>query len=262
MELNGCGAVVTGGASGLGQATAELLRAGGAVVAVIDRRPAPKWDGPFFTADVSDAATLNDAVAAAADTLGRLSIGVNCAGTGIQALAVGEHATLDARRFTKVLEVNTTGTFNFCRAVAEVMQYNEPNDDGERGVLINTASTVALEGQIGTTAYAASKAGVIGMTLPLARELAPLGIRVMTIAPGIFDTAMFGGTPPEMRAWLEADLQFPRRLGRPAEFAALVRHIVENVMLNGETIRLDAALRVGPGAHRWSIPDQGSPQAP
>jgi 3-hydroxyacyl-CoA dehydrogenase / 3-hydroxy-2-methylbutyryl-CoA dehydrogenase len=253
MELKGRGAVVTGGASGLGRATAELLRASGVAVAVIDRRPAATWDGPYFAADVGDAAGLDEAVVAAAGALGRVHIGVNCAGTGVQALAVGEHAALDARRFTKVLEVNTTGTFNLCRAVAEVMRENEPNDDGERGVLINTASTVALEGQIGTTAYAASKAGVIGMTLPLARELAPLGIRVMTIAPGIFDTAMFGGTPPAMRAWLEGDLQFPRRLGRPAEFAALVRHIVENTMLNGETIRLDAALRVGAGDPAWSL---------
>jgi NAD(P)-dependent dehydrogenase (short-subunit alcohol dehydrogenase family) len=253
MNLKGRGVVVTGGASGLGLATAELLREGGAEVGVIDRRPPTKWDGPFFAADVSDAVALGAAVAAAADVLGGLHVGVSCAGTGVQALSVGEHAALDARRFTKVLEVNTTGTFNLCRAVADVMQHNEPTDDGERGVLINTASTVALEGQIGTTAYAASKAGVIGMTLPLAREFAPLGIRVMTIAPGIFDTPMFGGTPPAMRTWLEGDLQFPRRLGRPAEFAALVRHIVENVMLNGETIRLDAGLRVGAGDPTWSM---------
>ena len=252
MELPGLGAVVTGGVSGLGLATAEALEHGGARVVAMDRREPPSGNTRLFVrADVSNDEEVDAAMVQAAQHLGAIHVAVNCAGMGVSGLSVGEHRTLTARAFRKVLEVNAVGTFNVCRSVAEQMLRNTPNADGERGVLINVSSTAALEGQIGTTAYAASKAAVIGLMLPLARELAPFGIRIVTIVPGTFETEMFRAAAPEMQEWLLESTPFPPRVGKPAEFASLVRQIIENPMLNGELIRLDGMLRLGPGRSEW-----------
>lgn len=256
MDVAGLGVVVTGGVSGLGRAAADELEQRGASVAVLDRRPptAEIPSRPALLVDISDEQSVHDAVAEAKTRLGSIHAAVNCAGTGFSGLSVGEHATLTAGTFRRVLEINTVGTFNVCQTVAEEMLLNEPNEHGERGVLINVASTAALEGQIGTTAYAASKAAIIGMMLPLARELAPYGIRMVTIVPGIFETDMYRAASPEMQEWLRESTPFPRRPGKPVEFAALVRHIIENPMLNGEMIRLDGMLRLGPGQREWFYP--------
>jgi 3-hydroxyacyl-CoA dehydrogenase / 3-hydroxy-2-methylbutyryl-CoA dehydrogenase len=255
VELAGLGVVVTGGISGLGLAAADELERAGSNVVAIDRRT-PESPGTRLTlrADISDADAVQEAIAKAKQHLGSIHVAVNCAGTGISGLSVGEHATLTASGFRRVLEINTVGTFNVCQAAAEQMLLNEPNEDGERGVLINVASTAALEGQIGTTAYAASKAAIIGMMLPLARELAPFGIRVVTVSPGIFETDMFRAASPDMQDWLRESTPFPSRAGKPPEFASLVRQIVENPMLNGEVIRLDGMLRLGSGQREWFHP--------
>jgi len=248
MQVEGSGAIVTGGSSGLGHATVQALRAAGARVAVLDRRAPPSNSCDFFApADVSKDEQVQEAIAGIVREFDAVQIVVNCAGTGATATAVGDGATMNARVFRRILDVNVTGTFNVIQFSAEAMTRNEPNGDGERGVFINTASTVAFEGHMGTSAYAASKGGVVAMTLPLAREFGRFGIRVVTIAPGIFETEMFEFAPSQMKAWLRSAVPFPPRMGRPPEYAALVRHIVENPMLNGETIRLDAALRVGTG---------------
>lgn len=255
MQVAGSGVVVTGGASGLGLATARLLREAGARVGVIDIQGAGDWDGDFHRADVSDEAQVQAAFDALAPRLGPLRAMVNPAGTGGSGLSAGPGATLEVARFRRSLEVNTLGSFIMCKTAAGLMLGNEPDTNGERGVLINVSSIVAMEGQLGTSAYAAAKGGINAMTLPLAREYAPLGIRVMTIAPGIFETPMFraGGASNGMVPWLEEQVQFPARTGRPEEFAALVRHILENPMLNGEVIRLDGAFRVPPGTRAmWS----------
>jgi NAD(P)-dependent dehydrogenase (short-subunit alcohol dehydrogenase family) len=249
MKLAGAGAIVTGGASGLGRATVEVLLAEGAQAVAFDRRPEQGASFAVREVDVTDEEQVQAGIDFALEHCGRLDIVVNCAGMGLAAPAAGPGA-MDLRRFRKVLDVNVAGTFNVIRLAAPHMMANEPNEDGERGVIVNTASTVAFEGQIGTSAYAASKAAVVGMTLPLAREFAPHGIRVVTIAPGIFDTPMLNGSPPDMVEWLRLQVPFPPRTGRPPEYAALVRQIIENPMLNGETIRLDAALRVGI-SERW-----------
>lgn len=256
MEVTaGLGVVVTGGVSGLGLATAEHLERRGAHVAVIDRREvAGEPSRLTLQADIRDEASVRDAVRRAKDHLGLIHAVVNCAGTGFSGLSVGDHATLTSSTFRRILEINTVGTFNVCQAAAEQMLLNEPNGDGERGVLINVASTAALEGQIGTTAYAASKAAIIGFMLPLARELAPFGIRILTIAPGIFETDMFRAASTEMQTWLQESTPFPPRPGKPDEFASLVRQIIENPMLNGEVIRLDGMLRLGPGQREWFDP--------
>ncbi|HWU88078.1 MAG TPA: SDR family NAD(P)-dependent oxidoreductase [Kofleriaceae bacterium] len=252
MKLSGSVAIVTGGASGLGAATARRLAAGGAKVVLVDRDEARgaalagELGGVFAKADVTEPAQVEAAVAQAAQ-LGPLRIAVSCAGVGWAARTLdktGKPHDLDL--FKTVIGINLIGTFNVLRLAAAAMSKVEPEAHGERGVIVNTASVAAFDGQIGQIAYAASKAGVVGMTLPAARDLAPAGIRVVTIAPGIFDTPMLGALPEDKRAALAADVVFPKRLGDPAEYGALVASIVENGYLNGETIRLDGALRMPP----------------
>jgi len=252
MKLSGSVALVTGGASGLGAATARRLAAGGAQVVLVDRDEergaalAAELGATFAKADVTDAAQVEAAVGQAA-ALGPLRVAVSCAGVGWAARTLdktGKPHDLDL--FRTVIGVNLVGTFNVLRLAAAAIAKAEPLDHGVRGVIVNTASVAAFDGQIGQIAYAASKAGVAGMTLPAARDLAPAGIRVVTIAPGLFDTPMLGALPAEKRAALAADVVFPKRLGDPAEYAALVAAIAENDYLNGETIRLDGSLRMPP----------------
>jgi len=245
-------ALVTGGASGLGAATARRLAEAGARVVVVDldvdrgREHAASIGGAFSRADVSDPDALGAAVDQAA-ALGPLRVAVACAGVGWAARTVDKTgAPHDLALFQKVIAVNLVGTFNLLRLAASAMARSAPLDAGERGVVVQTASVAAFEGQVGQIAYAASKGGVVGMTVPAARDLAPIGVRVMTIAPGLFDTPLLGLLPEEARAALGASVVFPRRLGDPAEYAALVEHIVRNPYLNGETVRLDGALRMQP----------------
>lgn len=251
MQLNGLGALVTGGASGLGAATAERLAGAGARVTIADLNEAAGMElaerigGQFVRTDVTDPAQCAAAVAAATNA-GSLGVLVCCAGIVLAERMVGRDGVHDPARFKRVIEVNLIGTFQMMLYAAQAMANNQPNDEGERGVIVNTASIAAFDGQIGQVAYAASKAGVVGMGLPAARELARFGIRVMTIAPGIFDTAMMASLPAAARESLGAQVPFPSRLGRPAEYAALVQHIIENPMLNGEVIRLDGAIRMAP----------------
>jgi len=245
LNVAGNSFLVTGGGSGLGAATARLLQeaGGNVVVADLGRR---EEIGRFVETDVRDEASVQRAVDAAVE-LGALRGVVNCAGIGAACLVVGkdgEPHPLDV--FQNVIDVNLVGTFNVVRLAAAAMARNEPDEDGERGVIVNTASTAAWEGQFGQAAYTASKGGVVSMTIQLARELGRHGIRVMAIAPGPQDTPMLGMLREDIRQALEAQIPFPSRLGRPEEFAALVRHIVENRYLNGEVIRLDGALRAGP----------------
>jgi NAD(P)-dependent dehydrogenase (short-subunit alcohol dehydrogenase family) len=245
VEISGRAFLVTGGGSGLGAETARALADKGANVVVADLREGET--GRFVEADVLDEAAVQRAVDVAVAELGGLHGLVNCAGIGRPGLVVdrdGEPLPLES--FRRVVEVNLVGTFNAIRLAAAAMAHNEPNSDGERGVIVNTASNAAFDGQIGQASYSASKGGVVGMTLPIARELARHGIRVMTIAPGPADTPMLAELRDDVRASLEAQVPFPPRLGRPEEYAALVAHIVENVYLNGEVIRLDGALRMGP----------------
>ena len=255
MEIAGRTVLVTGGGSGLGAATARMVvEAGGSVVvADVDAdRGKQVADGlgeraRFVAADVTDEDSVRAAVAAAAEGQGGLYAAVSCAGIAPAERVLGRQGPHSLARFVSVVQVNLVGTFNVTRLAAEAMAGNEPlGDDGERGVIVNTASVAAFDGQIGQAAYSASKAGVAGMTLPIARELARLGIRVMAIAPGIFDTPMLAAMPDQVRASLGAQVPFPSRLGQPEEYAALVRHILENRMLNGETIRLDGAIRMAP----------------
>jgi NAD(P)-dependent dehydrogenase (short-subunit alcohol dehydrogenase family) len=252
MKLSGSVALVTGGASGLGAATARRLAAGGAQVVIVDRddaRGVPlagELGGAFAKADVTDAAQVEAAVAQAAQ-LGPLRIAVSCAGVGWASRTLDRTGKPhDLELFKTVIGVNLVGTFNVLRLAAAAMSRTEPLEHGARGVIVNTASVAAFDGQVGQIAYASSKAGIVGMTLPAARDLAPAGIRVVTIAPGIFDTPMLGTLPEDKRAALAADVVFPRRLGDPADYGALVAAIVENDYLNGETIRLDGALRMPP----------------
>ena len=251
MKLQGIVALVTGGASGLGAATVRRLLAGGAKVAIVDRDDrgnefSKEVGGTFLKADVTDAAQVEAAVAAAA-ALGPLRVVVQCAGVGWASRTLDKTGKPhDLELFQKVIAVNLTGHFNVLRLAAAAIAKTEPLEYGERGVIINTASVAAFDGQIGQIAYAASKAGVVGMTLPAARDLAPVGIRVVTIAPGIFDTPMLGMLSEEKRAALAQDVVFPKKLGSPSEYAALVASIVEVGYLNGETIRLDGALRMPP----------------
>jgi NAD(P)-dependent dehydrogenase (short-subunit alcohol dehydrogenase family) len=245
-------AVVTGGASGLGAAVATALAAEGAMVTIFDRDAergrahAEAIDGRFIDVDVADP----ESVAAAMGTVrqaGPLHIAVNCAGIGPAAKTVSKGAAHDPALFAKVIGVNLIGSFNVASQAAAMMAENDPAGmDGERGVIVNTASVAAYEGQIGQVAYAASKGGVVGMTLPMARDLAQLGIRVCTIAPGLFLTPLLQGLPDEVQSSLGAQVPFPSRLGDPAEFAMLVGQIVANPMLNGEVIRLDGAIRMAP----------------
>ncbi len=252
MQLAGLSALVTGGASGLGRATAQTLVAGGARVAILDlgaervAAAAAEIGAVGQACDVTSAESAEAAVAAVADAIGPARILVNCAGVGTPGRAVGRNGPLDLGAFERVVAVNLIGSFNLIRLAAHRMMQLEPLDGGERGVIVSTASIAAFDGQIGQPAYAASKGGVAAMTLPLAREFASFGIRVNCIAPGLFMTPMLASLPEDAQASLGASIPFPARLGQPSEYAALVRHIVENPMLNGETIRLDGALRMAP----------------
>jgi 3-hydroxyacyl-CoA dehydrogenase / 3-hydroxy-2-methylbutyryl-CoA dehydrogenase len=245
---------VTGGASGLGEATVRHFARLGAKVAIWDTNEekgaalAEEWaeQAIFVKTDVTDETSVQHAVNAVADRFGTVHVVVNCAGIGIAKKVLGKDGPHDLGSFARVIQVNLIGTFNVIRLAAEQMIQNEPNAEGERGVIINTASVAAFEGQIGQAAYSASKGGIVGMTLPIARELAAHGIRVMTIAPGLFDTPLFASLPEKAREALGAMTPFPSRLGRPEEFALLAQSIVENPMLNGSTIRLDGALRMQP----------------
>ncbi|MBI4636725.1 MAG: 3-hydroxyacyl-CoA dehydrogenase [Candidatus Rokubacteria bacterium] len=254
MTLDMVKAVVTGGASGLGRATARSLVAGGGRVALLDR-PASAGAGVakelgatalFTPADVTSEAEVQAAIQTAWERLGGLNVLVNCAGIGTAMKTVGKGGPAKLEEFTRVIQVNLIGTFNCIRLAAALMAKTAPGADGERGVIINTASVAAFDGQIGQAAYSASKGGIVGMTLPVARDLAELGIRVVTIAPGIFDTPLLATLPEPVRVSLGKQVPFPQRLGRPEEFAALATHIIENAMLNGETIRLDGAIRMQP----------------
>ena len=252
MDIQGTAAIVTGGASGLGAATAAHLANLGARVTLFDLNEeagnahAAAIDGRFAKVDVSSEDDVVNAVAAAREAHGVARILVNCAGIGPGSKTVGRKGPHSLSLFQKVIQVNLVGTFNCVRLAAADMAGEEPTETGERGVIINTASIAAYEGQIGQVAYSASKGGIVGMTVPLARDLAKLGIRVCTVAPGIFATPLLMGLPEEVQASLGASVPFPSRLGDPNEFASLVGHIVSNPMLNAETIRLDGALRMAP----------------
>ncbi|MBC7708420.1 MAG: SDR family NAD(P)-dependent oxidoreductase [Rhizobacter sp.] len=249
MDINGKVIIVTGGASGLGAATARAAAAKGAKVVIADIRQA---DGEALAAELGgkfvkcDVTSENDAqaVVAAAVSLGELRGLVSCAGVATGEKVVGREGASGIKKFALTVQINLVGTYNMINQVAAAMQTLPAMADGERGVMINTASVAAFDGQIGQAAYSASKAGIVGMTLPIARELAKSGIRVMTIAPGIFETPMMDGLPPEVQASLGQMVPFPSRLGRPPEYASLAMHIFENVMLNGEVIRLDGAIRM------------------
>ena len=252
MEVKGCVAVVTGGASGLGEACMRNFISKGGKVSILDFA---EERGQKVASELGDAAlfcltdiTKEEDVQAALDktveAFGAIHVAVNCAGVGIPAKVLGKEGPMSMAHFNKVVQINLIGTMNVVRLAAEKMVKNQGNDDGEKGVMINVASVAAFDGQIGQAAYSASKAGVAGMTLPIAREFAEYGIRVMTIAPGIFRTPMLEALPENVQEALGKMVPFPKRLGEPSEFAALVQHIVENSMLNGEVIRFDGALRM------------------
>ncbi|MCK9274465.1 MAG: SDR family NAD(P)-dependent oxidoreductase [Syntrophales bacterium] len=252
MDLPKCRGVVTGGASGLGEATVRNLHRAGAAVAILDIKEGSGTalarelgERAFYVkTDVTREESVHDAFSSIVDFFGGIEIAVNCAGIAFAEKILSKRGIMSVANFRKVLDLNLVGTVNIiCRAV-ENMAKNRPNEEGERGVIINTASTAAFDGQIGQAAYSASKAGIVGMTLPIARECAEYGIRVNSIAPGVFDTPLLELLSDEQRDALAADVPFPKRLGKPYEFARLVRHIIENPMLNGETIRLDGALRM------------------
>ena len=251
MEIQGKVFIVTGGASGLGEGTARMLAAAGGKVVIADMQAekgqavAQAIGGVFVRCDVTSEAD-GQAVIAQATALGKLMGLVNCAGVAPAEKIVGKNGANSLANFSKTISINLIGSFNMMRLAAEAMGKNEPESTGERGVLISTASVAAYDGQIGQAAYAASKGGIVGMTLPIARDLARSGIRNMTIAPGIFGTPMLFGMPQEVQDALAAGVPFPSRFGKPEDFAKLVRHIFENDMLNGEVIRLDGAIRLAP----------------
>jgi NAD(P)-dependent dehydrogenase (short-subunit alcohol dehydrogenase family) len=241
--------LVAGGGSGLGAATARMLADAGGKVVIADLNDAAGWSSAgaharFLKTDVTDENQVQAAVDLCASAFGAIHGAVNCAGIAPGERVVGKTGPHSLASFERAVRINLTGTFNVIRLAAAKMSAQQPFPSGERGVIVNTSSVASMDGQIGQAAYAASKAGVNGMTLPIARELARFGIRVMTIAPGIFDTPMLQGMSEEIRASLGAQVPFPPRLGRPEEYAALVRHIVENEVLNGEVIRLDGAIRM------------------
>jgi NAD(P)-dependent dehydrogenase (short-subunit alcohol dehydrogenase family) len=254
MDLRGKIALVTGGASGLGAATVRSLAAKGARVAIVDKSIEPGKQLAaelgssvlLIEADVTDDAKLGAVVERIKKEFGGLHVAVGCAGIGTAGRVVGKSGLFPLELFELTLRVNLVGMFNMIRHAAGAMAENTPDEGGERGVIVTTASIAAFDGQIGQAAYSASKAGVAGMTLPIARELARIGVRVNTIAPGTFDTPMLANLPEESRRSLAAGVPFPNRLGNPSEFAALATHIVENAMINGETIRIDGALRMAP----------------
>jgi NAD(P)-dependent dehydrogenase (short-subunit alcohol dehydrogenase family) len=252
MDLRDAGAMVAGGASGLGAATATALAQRGARVAIADldgdraQQLADELGGDAiaFKADVTNEAEVEAAVAGAVEAFGSLRFAVSCAGIGWAERTVGRNGPAGLQPFETVIRVNLIGTFNVLRLAAAAISGGEPDEDGERGAVVMTASIAAFDGQVGQTAYSASKGGIVGLTLPAARDLARQGIRVCTIAPGTFDTPLLAGLPEAAREALGQQVPFPSRLGRPQEFAALACHIAENRMLNGETIRLDGALRM------------------
>jgi len=254
MNLKEAVALITGGGSGLGEATAREFFSAGAKISILDLPSSPGAKvaqsfgdrGIFCPADVGSEKEVAQAVQNTLSRFGVINILVNCAGIGRAMRTITKEGPHPLDLFSKVIGVNLIGTFNAIRLTAAAMAKGGANTDGERGVIVNTASVAAYDGQIGQAAYSASKGGVVGMTLPIARDLASVGIRVCTIAPGTFETPMLAGLPDPARKALEAQIPFPSRLGRPSEYAALARHIVENPMLNGETIRLDGALRMPP----------------
>jgi 3-hydroxyacyl-CoA dehydrogenase / 3-hydroxy-2-methylbutyryl-CoA dehydrogenase len=252
MNIEGSGALVAGGASGLGEATVRRLHGQGAAVTIADINAekgealAAELGVSFVACDVREEDQVRAAVDAAAQADGGLRISVCCAGTGFAQKIAGSRGPHALEPFAVIIAINLIGTFNVLRHAASAMLANEPLEDGERGVCINTASIAAYDGQIGQVAYSASKGGVVGMTLPAARDLAASGIRVVTIAPGLFDTPLLAMLPPEARDSLGKSIPWPPRLGLPSEYAQLAAHIVENRMLNGEVIRLDGALRMAP----------------
>ncbi len=252
MEIRDHVAIVTGGASGLGEACVRGFIDEGVRVAILDfdenrGRPMASELGAsamFCKIDVTDETHVTTAIGQTMDRFGAVHFAINCAGVNFPAKVLNKGGPMSMSSFSKVIHINLMGTMNIIRLAAEKMVLNTPNDDGERGVVINTASVAAFEGQIGQAAYAASKAGVAGMTLPIAREFADYGIRVVTIAPGMFETPMLAGLPENTKASLIKMASFPKRLGKPSEFARLAMHVIGNPQLNGETIRLDAAIRM------------------
>ena len=254
MDITRARAVVTGGASGLGLGVAEYLASRGAQVALLDIQDEPGRAAAtrigatarYIRCDVTAESEVNAAMDAAASAMGGIDLLVNCAGVIGAGRVLGRNGPMAGDFFAKIVHINLIGTFLCDKAAAALMQRNTPNADGERGVIIHTASVAAFEGQIGQAAYSATKAGIAGMTLPMAREFAAFGIRVVAIAPGIFHTPMVGGMTPEVQASLASQIPFPARLGRPDEYARLVESIYEIAMLNGETIRLDGAIRMQP----------------
>jgi len=254
MQLKESCAVVTGGASGLGLAVAGRIARAGGKVTLLDVNEAQGaaaaaalgGGAAFIATDVTDESAVNDAIDRARQHMGGVNTAVNCAGIGAPGRLVGKQGAMAAAFFRKMIEINLVGTVLIAKAAAVVMQQNAPNGAGERGVIVMTASVAAFDGQIGQVAYAASKGGIVAMTLPMARELASSGIRVMTVAPGLFATPMLVGLPQEAQDSLAKQTPFPPRLGQPDEYAAMVGHILENTMLNGETIRLDGAIRMAP----------------
>lgn len=252
MQLAGKSVIVTGGGSGLGEATARVMAEAGASVTIFDiqeergLKVAEEINGQFVKVDVTDEESVTLGVEAAVKSHAGLHGLVNCAGIGIAQKVLGKSGPHSLTTFSRVIQVNLIGTFNCIRIASAKMAAGEPDEGGERGVIINTASVAAFDGQIGQAAYSASKGGIVGMTLPIARELAAYGIRVMSIAPGIFDTPMLGELPELVRQSLGAQVPFPSRLGQPREYGLLAKHIAENSMLNGEVIRLDGAIRMAP----------------
>ncbi len=254
MQINQVKAVITGGASGLGYATAERLNAAGARVTLLDvnqeagAQAASQLgsNARFDSVDVTNEAAVDAAIERARAEMGGINLAVNCAGVAWPRRIINKEGPMPGDFFRKVVEINLIGTLLVAKAACAAMQKNEPSSEGERGLIVMTASVAAFDGQIGQVAYSASKGGVVGMTLPMARDLASSGIRVMTIAPGIFKTPMMASLPQEAQDSLGKQVPFPPRLGRPDEYAALVAHLCENVMLNGECIRLDGAIRMAP----------------
>ena len=254
MDLTNKGVLVTGGASGLGAACVRLLTQSGAKAIIADMNPQTGEAlenelgavAHLVNTNVTDEESVQAAIKAAVDFCGGLHIVINCAGIGVAERVLGKTGPSSLASFTKVINVNLIGTFNVIRLASAVLAENTPNADGERGVIVNTASVAAFDGPIGQVAYSASKGGIVGMTLPIAREFARHGIRVMTIAPGLFNTPLLGSLPEPARISLGQQVPFPSRLGEPSEYAALAKHIIENPMLNGEVIRLDGAIRMQP----------------
>jgi len=252
MNIKDCIAIVAGGASGLGEACVRNLSSGGAKVAILDfaaergQQLASSLGANviFAKADVTTDESIQSAISKVMEAFGGINVVINCAGVADPGKALTKKGPMPLANFHRVVQINLVGTFNVIRLALEQMVKNTPNTEGERGVIINTASAAAYDGQVGQSAYSASKAGVVGMTLPLARECADYGIRVMTIAPGLFSTPMMAGLPEAAREALAKMPPFPQRLGKPEEYAKMVQHIIENPMLNGEVIRLDAALRM------------------